>query len=403
MKQMLYSIILITFLTSCKGQTNKYDKSNQNEAKSDTNSIVGGGCDGCELMYIGMPKEITSGHTSVGWTEGKQKLILTGKIFQLDGKTPAPNVVVYYWHTDGKGLYSSNNQTPPEAARHGKIRGWVKSDKDGNYKINTSRPAAYPNEDIPQHIHISIKEPQIKNEYYADLYFDDDPLYLNHKKKYGKPDRAGTEILRVVLDNKIQVAEHNIILGLNIPNYPKKTIAENISGLSIGEDQPSFLPFHAYGPDKGTSTCPVCKYGRYHGIEYFVGENTNWDDIKKWLKYLDTESIRRDKYLKAYFVYGNSNNYNKHERQTELEKIGNELGLKKIALTFVPSFNDAESEAILNKINPAVENTFVIYRHRTIIDNYVNLKPTLENFIIITESLNKTKSAYFELPEPKHE
>lgn len=397
--QLLLSIILLNFLTGCNGQTKPNAKTPQN---IDAKKPVGGGCEGCELMYVGMPQQILSNHISSGWTEGKQKLILTGKIFQLDGKTPAQDVIIYYWHTDDKGLYSSNSQTPKKANEHGKLRGWVKSDKDGNYTIKTSRPEAYPNDNIPQHIHLSIKEPDITNEYYADLYFDDDPLYLNHKKKYGKLDRAGTELLRVVLDNDIQIAEHNIVLGLNIPDYPTKNKADIQSGLNIGEDQPSFMPFHAWGPDKGTRTCPVCKYGRFHGIVYFVGNNPNWGEIKKWLTFLEQESVSRSKYLKAYFVYGNEKDYNKDTRQKELENVGIELNLKNIALTFVPSMKDTESEVNLNKINPNVENTFVIYRHRTIIDKYIDLKPTEENYKIIKATLDKTKSEYFNLQEPKH-
>jgi protocatechuate 3,4-dioxygenase beta subunit len=395
-------VILVQLLTSCNGQPNS---GKQSEAASlpTTQQIVGGGCEGCELMYAGMPGKILPEHTSTGWTAGKQKLILTGTVYQRDGKTPAPNVIVYYWHTNDKGLYSSSSETAKEAKEHGQLRGWVKSAEDGHYKIQTSRPAAYPNQDIPQHIHLSIKEPDINNGYFADLYFDDDPLYLKHKKKYGKTDRAGTELLRVVLDKDIEIAEHNIVLGLNIPNYPSKNNAAVQSGLNIGEDQPSFMPYHAFGPDKGTNTCPVCKYGRYHGIVFFAGDNAEWDEIKKWLKYLDQESITREKYLKAYFVYGNSKNYNKQARQTVLEKIGADLGLQKIALTFVPSFTDSESEANLNNINPEAANTLVIYRHRTIVDKYVNLQPTEENFNKISAALNKTKSAYFELPEPAHD
>lgn len=395
-------VLLINLLISCKGQTNS-NAQNQSTPKANANQIVGGGCEGCELMYVGMPENIISEHTSIGWAEGKQKLILTGKVYERDGKTPAPNVIVYYWHTDDSGLYSSNSNTPKAATEHGKLRGWVKTDAYGNYKIKTARPAPYPEQDIPQHIHLSIKEPDVRNEYFADLYFDDDTLYLKHKKKYGKKDRAGSEILRIVLDNDVQIAEHNIILGLNIPNYPLKNESALQSGLNIGEDQPSFMPFHAWGPDKGTQTCPVCKYGRYHGIVYFVGDNPNWDEIKSWIKFLDEESIKREKYLKAYFVYGNSNNYNKQTRQKELENIGRELKLQKIALTFVPSFDDVESEANLNHINPKAENTFIIYRHRTIVDKYINLKPIQENFNKISEVLDKTRSKYFQLPEPKHD
>ncbi|MEO7283235.1 MAG: intradiol ring-cleavage dioxygenase, partial [Gelidibacter sp.] len=73
------------------------------------------------------------------------------------------------------------------------------------------------------------------------------------------------------------------------------------------------------------------------------------------------------------------------------------------ALTFVPSFSDKESEVNLNKINPEVENTFVIYRNRAIIDKFVDLKPTKENFNLISQTLDKTKNEYFNLPEPKHD
>ena len=128
---------------------------------------------------------------------------------------------------------------------------------------------------------------------------------------------------------------------------------------------------------------------------YFVGNNPNWNDIKKWLTFLEKESIKRNKYLKAYFVYGNEKDYNKDTRQKELENIGIELNLKNIALTFVPSMKDTESEVNLNKINPNVENTFIIYRHRTIIDKFIDLKPTVENLKKISNTLDKTKSEYF--------
>lgn len=395
-------LILINLLISCNGLT-KTNKESQSTPKTNTKQMVGGGCEGCELMFVGIPETISSAHTSIGWTQGNQKLLLTGKVFELDGKTPAANVIIYYWHTDDKGLYASNNQTPEKAKEHGKLRGWVKSDQNGNYIIKTSRPTAYPSQDIPQHIHLSIKEPDIQNEYYADLYFDDDPLYIKHKKKYGKIDRAGTEILRVLLDKDVQVTEHNIVLGLNIPDYPTKNKTVNRSGLEIGEDQPSFIPYHAFGPDKGTQTCPVCKYGRYHGIVYFVGNNPNWKEIKEWLMFMEKEGATRQNYLKAYFVYGNDKSYDKEARLKELEKIGKELNIKNTALTFVPSFTDTNTEANLNKINPNVDNTFIIYKHRTIIDKYVNLKPTPENFKTISEILTRTRGDYFNLAEPKHD
>lgn len=390
------AVVLLLF-TSCQGQNNT--QSEQTRSGS-TKKVVGGGCDGCELMFAGMPDNIQSVDTSAGWAEAGEKLMVTGTVFQIDGTTPAPDVIIYYWQTDNTGRYTFKKGMNEKAKQHGHIRGWVKTDSTGKYTIYTIRPAPYPNEALPAHIHLAIKEPDVANEYYVDdLNFDDDKLLYPYRKKNPFLNRGGSGVLRVVMKDDLQIAEHNIILGLNIPHYPKKGPHQNKSGLSIGEDQPSFMPFHAYGPDKGTRTCPVCKYGRYHGIVYFVGNNPNWEAVKKWLTFLEKESTARSRYLKAYLVYGNEKGYTKTTRQNELEKIGAELNLKQVALTFVPSFNDTESEAHLNKMNPALENTFVVYRHRTIIAKFYELKPTEANFVAIANTLDKTKSEYFNLPE----
>ena len=71
--------------------------------------------------------------------------------------------------------------------------------------------------------------------------------------------------------------------------------------------------------------------------------------------------------------------------------------LKNIALTFPPSFTDTDSDANLSKINPSVENTFIIYRNRTIIDKFINLKPTEENFRLLAKELDTNKGDYFDL------
>jgi protocatechuate 3,4-dioxygenase, beta subunit len=398
------NFIIIFFFSSLLLGCNRQTKTSTNtQNQSNTKKIVGGGCDGCELMFVGMPTNISSVDTSIGWTEKGQKLLVTGKVYKIDGKTPAPNVILYYWQTDNNGYYSPTNAMDEKAKRHGHIRGWVKTDENGSYSIYTIKPAPYPNENIPAHIHISIKEPKIDNEYYIDEFIFDDDKFLTGEKRKALENRGGSGVLRVLFSGDLQIAEHNIILGLNIPNYPTAYKAEKKSGLEIGEENPSFIPYHAFGPDKGTRTCPVCKYGRFHGILYFVGNNPNWEDIKKWLTFLEQESVTRSKYLKVYFVYGNVKNYNKNARQKELENIGLELSLKNIALTFVPSMTDAESEVNLNKINASVENTFVIFKHRAIIDKFINFKATADNFKIISLTLDKTKGDYFNLSEPKHD
>ncbi|WP_367914750.1 intradiol ring-cleavage dioxygenase [Leadbetterella sp. DM7] len=396
MKNLFIAFLTVYLATGCHGQTQQTTSHEKHSQK-----IIGGGCDGCELMYIGMPDVIRATDTSAGWYEQGQKLVVTGTVYRLDGKTPAPGVIIYYWQTDNDGYYSPREGMDERVKRHGHIRGWVKTDTRGQYTLRTIRPAPYPGEALPAHIHLSVKEPQLPNEYYTDeINFDDDKLLIPHFKRYPQENRGGSGVVRVLLQDSLQIAEHDIILGLNIPNYPEKAIVS--SGLNIGEDQPSFIPFHAYGPDKGTQTCPVCQYGRFHGIIYFVGNHPDWPEIKKWLSYLEQESRKREKYLKVYFVYGNERSYSRKARESELEQLGRELRIQNTALTFVPSFADTVTEAHLNRVNPEADNTFIIYKHRGIVDKYVNLKATAENFRLISQSLDRTRGDYFGLPEPEH-
>lgn len=201
------------FLGACNGQ--------QVQSGSTPKHIqVGGGCDGCELMYIGMPVNIASSDTSAGWHEPGTKLVISGTVVKRDGKTPAPEVIIYYWQTDHTGLYAPAAGMDPRTERHGHIRSWVKTDALGKFKICTVRPAPYPKETMPAHIHLSVKEPGF-NEYYVDeLVFDDDG-FLTPFKRSKLENRGGSGILKTRETNGIQQAEYRMTLGLNIPGYPE--------------------------------------------------------------------------------------------------------------------------------------------------------------------------------------
>jgi protocatechuate 3,4-dioxygenase, beta subunit len=389
-------IIFAVAVTSCCGQVTQ--NQTQQAASNDKNKIVGGGCETCQYMYLGAPKEIKSVSYSPGWTEKGQKLLVTGIVYKLDGKTPAPNILLYYWQTDDNGLYSPKEGMTEGTKRHGHIRGWVKTDENGKYSIYTIRPAPYPSGDEPAHVHVVVKEPNISNEYYIDEFvFDEDKLLLPAMKRRPLENRGGSGIMRIYHKDDLQIAEHNIILGSNIPDYPETIKTEKQSGLNIGEDNPSFIPFHAWGPDKGSRACPVCRYGSFLGVIYFVGKNPDWSEIRIWLTYLEEQSVRRGKFLKAYFVYGDENNYDKAKRDKQLAAIGSELNLKNVALTFVPSLSDTESEVNLNKINPDARNTFVVFRRRNIIAKFIDFKPNGENLTALSAILDKFSSEYFDL------
>ncbi|MBL7803568.1 MAG: hypothetical protein JNL02_07525 [Saprospiraceae bacterium] len=353
---------------------------------------IGGPFENREFFFIGMPDHIDAVDTSAGWTQpGAQKLVISGTIYHRDGRAPAPGVILYYYHTDKKGVYADREGLDRRVVRHGYLRGWVKSDENGRYAIYTSRPAPYPGSEQAAHIHPAIKEPCINQPYYIDEFVFDDDRFLTSAQRKRMENRGGSGILRVSTKGDIQIARHDIVLGLNIPDHPAAHL-KNASGLEIGHDQPSFMPFHAYGPDKGSRACPVCKYGRNQGILYFVGNQPDWPDIRKWLLFLDQACLQRNGDLIAYFIYGNDNAYDAAKRRNELEALGKELGLQKIALTYVPSFSDTESEVHRSKVPQDTFNTFVVYRNRRIVDSFTGLKATEQNFQALLRSLERVGS-----------
>ncbi len=204
----LVLIMALLLTASCKAQLTE----NTEDKK------VGGPFENREFFYFGMPENINAIDTSPGWAQEGQKLLVTGTVYRKDGKTPAPDVIVYYYHTDVSGHYAVQDGLDPRVNRHGYIRGWVKSDQNGHYSIYTVRPAPYPKASEPAHIHPAIKEQGYQAYWLDGLVFDDDKL-AGTSYRLAQQNRGGSGVLRVLLDGDLQIAEHDIILGLNIPGY----------------------------------------------------------------------------------------------------------------------------------------------------------------------------------------
>lgn len=183
-----------------------------------TSKLVGGGCEGCEAIFEYGDKKLTPIDTLPEFQSNEPKLRIKGTIFKKDGKTPAENIIIYIYHTNRQGIYETKGNEKGWAKRHGFIRGWVKTRKDGKYTFYTFRPVAYPDGSEPQHIHTTVKEPD-KNEYYLDDYlFDDDPI-LTPNTRNRLNNRGGSGIMKPIEENGMLTIERNIILGKNIPNY----------------------------------------------------------------------------------------------------------------------------------------------------------------------------------------
>ncbi|WP_460473082.1 dioxygenase family protein [Emticicia fontis] len=179
---------------------------------------VGGPCECCEAIYQRMPANLSWETRISDKNEEGELMEITGIIYQKNGKTPAPNVILYVYHTDAKGKYSRGTGEDC-AKRHGKLRGWMETDKMGRYKFLSIRPASYPDATIPAHIHPVIKEPG-KTEYYIDEYRFEGDQFLTKEEIAKDENRGGSGIIKLIKNDKgVWVGKRDIILGRNIPDY----------------------------------------------------------------------------------------------------------------------------------------------------------------------------------------
>jgi len=182
---------------------------------------VGDGCEGCEAVFESPVTFENLGYTDTlpGFSLEEPKIEISGIVYKSDGTTPASGVVIYLYHTDRNGYYSQSADPKGMEKRHGKNRGWLKTNDKGEYKFFTFRPAPYPNAEFPAHIHPTIKEPG-KTEYWIDDYVFDDDKFVNEGYRNKAENRGGDGIVTLQKnDNGIYSAKRNIILGKNIPNY----------------------------------------------------------------------------------------------------------------------------------------------------------------------------------------
>lgn len=157
---------LFASLTSC-GQSSSNPKSSAPELECGPDATV-------ECSFLNMPENV-SNILNIPFYDGRG-MTITGTVYKADGITPYPGVLIYVYHTDASGRYSKNGKERGVQKWHGKHHGWMKTGMDGRYILNSIRPAQYPGNTIPAHIHSTVKEPGNKPYWINDFVFRDDPL-----------------------------------------------------------------------------------------------------------------------------------------------------------------------------------------------------------------------------------
>ncbi|MCW8816767.1 MAG: hypothetical protein OQK52_02695, partial [Ignavibacteriaceae bacterium] len=182
MDNVIKFIILSVALTSL---VNPQDKNEGNY------KLVGGPCEGCEAIFEFGNRILSNVDTLPDFNIDGPRLKITGTIYKPDGKTPAKDVIVYIYHTNQDGIYETKGDETGWGKRHGYIRGWIKTDKDGKFTFYTLKPGTYPNRSEPAHIHITILEPNGKYYWLGSYHFEGDPL-LTEKETNPELPRGGS-------------------------------------------------------------------------------------------------------------------------------------------------------------------------------------------------------------------
>ena len=122
------------------------------------------------------PDDAPSRVVIAGRDERGERLIVTGRT--LDGKKPVAGVSLYVFHTDAEGRYAigvDNRAGEYNPRLHGTLR----TDAQGRYQFETTRPGSYDNG--PAHVHYVVSARSYQPLLLA-LQFQDDPIVVRQGK-----------------------------------------------------------------------------------------------------------------------------------------------------------------------------------------------------------------------------
>ncbi|MFQ6615176.1 MAG: hypothetical protein ACE5HZ_00210 [Fidelibacterota bacterium] len=105
-----------------------------------------------------------------------------------------PIGILYAYHTNQAGIYAKRGDETGNGRRHGYLRGWLQTDENGQYRIDTIRPGTYPTGSEPAHIHVTIKEPDTPEYWIDSIMFEGDP-FLTKRRRQRLEARGGSGIV----------------------------------------------------------------------------------------------------------------------------------------------------------------------------------------------------------------
>ncbi len=125
-----------------------------------------------------LPERVASKALLATAADKGERLIIEGAVYAADGKTAAPNTLIYLYHTDVYGIYGRDGEH-----QHGRYRAWLLTDDKGRYSFETIRAASYPNTTIAAHIHMTITTTTQKEDWIDSILFEEDKFISSSERQ----------------------------------------------------------------------------------------------------------------------------------------------------------------------------------------------------------------------------
>ena len=160
-----------------------------------------------------------------------------------------------------------------------------------------------------------------------------------------------------------------IFLGVAVATAAISLAVGVSSGLNVGDMTSAFDPKHIAGPDKGTNTCPVCKYGMRPAVQVWVSPGEKPEVTEALAKTLSASvDAHKSADLKGFVVMMTAC----PDCEAAAEKFATGLKFNNVGITTLPT-TDGAVKAYKVSLDEQVRNTVIVYRNRRVTAKFVNL------------------------------
>jgi protocatechuate 3,4-dioxygenase beta subunit len=168
LKQATFAAVAFPFLIGCKGDA--LAQKNENELLSlIKKNAAPAGTEG--MGAINVPENVSWKTALAKKSDRDEPMIISGTVYRTDGKTPAPGVLIYFYHTDSEGYYGRGGES-----KHGHFQGWMLTDARGRYEFGSIKPAIYPVRKFAAHVHMTITGKNFREDWIDAILFEGDRL-----------------------------------------------------------------------------------------------------------------------------------------------------------------------------------------------------------------------------------